>query len=392
MKKLSILFLTNSYPDFDSSNRAVFIKRLAHLLRKEGYTISVVTPKIFKKSHYYEEQDGIKIYRFPFYAKDKLLIEYQKIPYLRMSLYYIVGFFFSSYVQLKNRCNVIHTHWAIPTGLIGVLLGFLFKRPHVVTVHGSDFRMAMDGSTFIKRIFSLVCEKAKHIICVSELMRREIEQMGIERGRISTLPMGIDETFCQIGKSRGKKLKSQPFTILSNRNLLPIYNVSLLIHAIPIILYHKPKTQFLIAGDGSERVKLEREAKNLEVDSSVNFLGRVSPRKMVDILARSDIYVSTSLYDGASVSLLEAMGSGVFPVVTDIPANREWIIDGINGFLVPIDKAEVLASKILDAICNRDLLEKSRSENLRIVEKKAFWPTNIQRLKGIYSNLFSNVA
>jgi glycosyltransferase involved in cell wall biosynthesis len=157
-------------------------------------------------------------------------------------------------------------------------------------------------------------------------------------------------------------------------------------------LKEEPETKFLIAGDGSEKENLERKVKNLNVNSSVTFLGRVPHEGMPDLLSRADIYVSTSLYDGTSVSLLEAMVAGSFPVVTDIPSNREWIVDGKNGFLVPIDEAGILASRILDAIRNRDLLEKSRSDNLLIVEKKAFWPTNIKRLEGIYSSLFSNMA
>jgi glycosyltransferase involved in cell wall biosynthesis len=58
---------------------------------------------------------------------------------------------------------------------------------------------------------------------------------------------------------------------------------------------------------------------------------------MADLLSQTDIYVSTSLYDGTSVSLLEAMGSGAFPIVTDIPSNREWISPGQNGFLVSVN-------------------------------------------------------
>jgi glycosyltransferase involved in cell wall biosynthesis len=165
-----------------------------------------------------------------------------------------------------------------------------------------------------------------------------------------------------------------------------------LIRAIPIILKEEPETKFLIAGDGPEKETLEREVKNLNINSSVRFLGRVPHEQMPNLLSQADIYVSTSLYDGTSVSLLEAMGSGAFPVVTDIPSNREWIVDGKNGFLVPIDEAGILASRILDAIRNRDLLEKSRSDNLLIVEKKAFWPTNIKRLEGIYSSLLYNVV
>jgi glycosyltransferase involved in cell wall biosynthesis len=388
----SVLFLTNAYPDFESSYRGIFIKKMASLLQEEGYQISVVTPKIYRGSPYFEEQDGIKVYRFPFFARDKLLIEHKQIPYLRMVLYYLTGSLLTTYAVLKNRCNLIHVHWAIPTGLIGVWAGKLLRKPVVVTIHGSDFRMATERSSFLTKIFLYVCQRANQIMCVSEVQKRELERMGIPNEKISIIPMGVDEAFLETGKNRKKEGDQKPITILSNRNLLPIYNVSLLIRAIPIVLKEEPETKFLIAGDGAEKETLEREVKNLNINSSVRFLGRVPPEKMADLLAQAEIYVSTSLYDGTSVSLLEAMGSGAFPVVTDIPANREWIVDAKNGFLVPIDEAGILASRILDAIRNRDLLEKSRSDNLLIVEKKAFWPTNIKRLEGIYSSLLYNVV
>ena len=103
--KDSILFLTNSYPDFDSSYRGIFIKKMACLLQKESYKICIVTPKIYKNSRYLEEQNGIRIYRFPFLARNKLLIEYGRIPYLRMLLYYISGFFLTLYAIAKNQCE-----------------------------------------------------------------------------------------------------------------------------------------------------------------------------------------------------------------------------------------------------------------------------------------------
>jgi glycosyltransferase involved in cell wall biosynthesis len=391
MKK-SILFLTNAYPDFESSYRGIFIKKMASLLQEEGYQISVVTPKIYKGSHYFEEQDGIKVYRFPFFARDKLLIEHKKIPYLRMVLYYLTGSLLTTYAVLKNRCNLIHVHWAIPTGLIGAWVGSLLSKPLIVTSHGSDLRMALERPGFLRKIFVFVCHHATHLNCVSNGQKKEMEQLGILGEKISIIPMGVDDAFLEKGKNRKIEFNKRPFIILTNRNLLPLYNVSLLIRAIPIVLKEEPETKFLIAGDGAEKEALERKVKNLNINSSVTFLGRVPHEEMPNLLSQADIYVSTSLYDGTSVSLLEAMGSGAFPVVTDIPSNREWIVDGKNGFLVPIDEAGILASRILDAIRNRDLLEKSRSDNLLIVEKKAFWPTNIKRLEGVYSSLFSNMA
>jgi glycosyltransferase involved in cell wall biosynthesis len=385
----SVLFITNAYPDFESSYRGIFIKKMAELLHNDGYQISIVTPKIYRGSHYFEDQNGIKVYRFPFFARNKILIKYRRIPYLRMVIYYIAGFLLTFCVILKNRCHLIHVHWAIPTGLIGVWTGRLLRRPVVVTIHGSDFRMAAERSSFITKLFLYVCQKAKQIMCVSELQEKEIEGMGIRKEKILTFPMGIDKSFLEAGRNRGEKLVGQSHIVLSNRNFLPLYNVALLIRAIPTVLKEEAHTEFIIAGDGQEREALAREAENLNVRSFIKFLGRVPHERMANLLAQADIYVSTSLYDGTSVSLLEAMGAGVFPIVTDIPANREWITTGQNGFLVPIDEERYLANRIVDAIRNQALREKSRIENLSIVQEKALWPVIIRKVKEVYSGLLN---
>jgi glycosyltransferase involved in cell wall biosynthesis len=385
--KNSVLFLTNAYPDFDSSYRGIFIKKMVDLLHSQGYEVCVVTPKIFKESPCFEEKEGIRVYRFPFFSGNKLLIEYEKVPYLRMILYYLTGFFFSIYAVLKHRCSMIHTHWAIPTGLIGVWVRSILKRPLIVTVHGSDLRMALENGGFLRKIFVYVCHHADHLNCVSNVQKKDLEQLGITNEKISVIPMGVDEAFLEIGKNRKIELNKRPFTILSNRNLLPIYNVSLLIRAIPIILKEEPRTKFLIAGDGSEKKSLESEVENLNLSHSVQFLGRVPHDEMPDLLSQADIYASTSLHDGTSVSLLEAMGSGAFPIVTDIPSNREWISPGQNGFLVPANEEKLLAKKIIDAIRDRALLEISRKENLSLIEEKVLWSVNIEKIKKMYSQL-----
>jgi len=285
---------------------------------------------------------------------------------------------------------MIHVHWAIPTGLIGVGVAFLSRKPLMVTIHGSDFRLAMDESSFLKRIFLYVCKKANHLHCVSEGMKRELDKLGINRGRISAFPMGIETDFLNKEEVQRAGFDNRPTTILSNRNLLPIYNVSLLIRAIPLVLREESKVKFFVAGDGPEREGLEREAKNLSIGDFVQFLGRIPHDAMLNLLSQTDIYVSTSLCDGTSVSLLEALGSGAFPVVTDIPSNREWISDGENGFLVPTDEERILAMRIIDAIRNRSLAEKARQKNLRLVTEKVLWPATIEKTKGIYEKVLTS--
>jgi glycosyltransferase involved in cell wall biosynthesis len=390
VRNKSICFITNAYPDFDSSGRGIFIKKMTLLLKESGFQILVVTPKIYKKSHYVEEQEGIRVYRFPFFSGNRPLIEYEKIPYLRMVFYYMTGFLLTIYVVVKHRCHLIHAHWAIPIGLIGVLVGSFLKTPLIVTIHGSDFRIGTMKTFILKKIFLYVCKRAKHIICVSEVLKRGIEKLGIKGERISVSPMGVDEPFFKSLTNREVNRIDQWITILSNRQLQPIYNISLLIRAIPIILKEEPNTKFIIAGIGSERENLEKQVKDLNISSSVQFLGWVTHEEMPKLLSGADIYISTSLDDGTSISLLEAMASGAFPIVTNIPSNREWIADGENGFLVPIDEERFLAEKILEAIRNKDLLNKSRDKNFCLIKEKALWSVTIAKIKEIYKMVLNS--
>jgi glycosyltransferase involved in cell wall biosynthesis len=384
VRNKSICFITNAYPDFESSLYGIFIEQMALLLKESGFHISVVTPKVYQKSHYVEEQKGIKVHRFPFFSGNRRLIEYKKIPYLRMLLYYLTGFFLTIYVVLKHHCHLIHAHWAIPAGLIGVLGGALLKIPVIVTIHGSDFRIGTTKTYIVKKIFLYVCKRAKHIISVSEVFKRGIEKLGIRGEKISVFPMGVNEPFLRSLINQKADRIGEHFTILSNRLLLPIYNVSLLIRAIPEVLKEEPNAKFVIAGDGSEREKLEKQVSSLNINSSVQFLGWVMHEEMAKLLSQTDIYVSTSLDDGTSVSLLEAMASGAFPIVTDIPANREWISDGENGFLVPVDQEKSLAEKVVEAIRNQDLVKRSRNKNFALIKEKALWQVTIAKTKEIY--------
>jgi L-malate glycosyltransferase len=386
MKRNSVLFLTNAYPDFESSYRGIFIKRMATLLEDEGYEISVVTPKIYEGSHYFEAQNGIKVYRFPFFAKNRLLIEYEGVPYLRMILYFISGFLLTFCVILKNKCDLIHVHWAIPTGLIGVWVSRLLRKHIVVTIHGSDLRLALERPGFLRKIFVYVSKNAAYLNCVSNVQKKEMEQLGIVSEKISIIPMGVDEVFFEEGKERKIESNRGPFIVLSNRNLLPIYNVSLLIRAVPLVLKEEPGTKFLIAGDGSEKENLTTQVKNLNLSAFVQFLGRVPHQEMPRLLAEADVYVSTSPYDGTSVSLLEALASGAFPVVADIPSNREWIADGENGFLVPQENENVLAKRIVEVIRNRRLLGEACKKNRKIVEQRAYWRENIKKIIELYQH------
>ena len=107
---------------------------------------------------------------------------------------------------------------------------------------------------------------------------------------------------------------------------------------------------------------------------------------MPALLASADIYVAATLSDGASISLLEAMASGLFPIVTDLPGNREWLTGDGDGPLNPGDDAR-LASRLEQAICDPSLRASAALLNRRTVEARGEREVNLARLGTIYDAL-----
>jgi len=212
--------------------------------------------------------------------------------------------------------------------------------------------------------------------------------MGMDMTKTTVLPMGVDESFFKVGKRGNRSPGKRDSVILSNRNLQPIYNVSQLIKAIPMVLEENPNAKFWVAGEGREKEDLKNKVVELGVSSSVQFLGRIPHEKMPDLLGDTDIYVSTSTTDGTSVSLLEAMASGAFPVVTDISANREWITDGKNGFLVPTGNEAFLAKKIVEALGRPELRATALERNRTLVEEKGALRDHARQLSNLYAICF----
>ncbi len=112
--------------------------------------------------------------------------------------------------------------------------------------------------------------------------------------------------------------------------------------------------------------------------SRVHFGGHISQADLPRWYHMADLYISPSHVDGSSVSLMEALASGLPCLVSDIPGNKEWIEDGVNGWLFRDGDVDDLAEKILNAIKNRksfkkigEVGEEDRGAESRLEEE--FW-------------------
>jgi glycosyltransferase involved in cell wall biosynthesis len=126
----------------------------------------------------------------------------------------------------------------------------------------------------------------------------------------------------------------------------------------------------IVVGDGPLRENLVQLQKSLEIKSNVIWLGRQPISEVGRWLREADFYVSFPETEGISSSLLEAMACGCYPVVTNLPGNREWISDQVNGTLVHLNHTQISLC-LIDLISKRDSLLKAVHDNRKTIEENA---------------------
>lgn len=271
--------------------------------------------------------------------------------------------------------DMVNAHFVPNYGWMGALLG---RRPLVVSTWGSDVLVNPRKSPLHRWRLQYVLERADLITSDAEMMTEEIHRYVNGAAPVLTAPMGMDRAFYDLGES---ELPREP-VLLQFRNLEPVYDLPTVLKALPDFLAQNPRWRVRIAGEGRQRVKLERMAASLNLGDRVTFLGRLSREILVDELRRASLYLSASLSDSTSVSLLEAMALGAYPVLSDIPANREWVGGPGEGIYFPpgdiagLSQALNLAAKMPD-----ETRRKAAAVNRSIIAESAIWEDNMDRVR-----------
>lgn len=279
--------------------------------------------------------------------------------------------------------DLINAHFVPGYGLVGALLG---QTPLVVSTWGSDILISAKKSFLHKLRAKYVLKKADAITTDARVLTRAVLDLGVEETKVIENPMGVDRNLILEGEKEKSDLsfreQNKTFVILSNRRLEPVYDVMTLLKAVPMVIEQaKRKVKFVIVGQGPQKDRLTKFARDLKVQEYVEFKGELSRKDLIDCYKASDIYISTSLSDSTSVSLLEAMALGLIPVVSNIPGNREWIEDRGNGFLFPISDHHALAKQIIHAINEFTNWIDFREKSISLIKGKAIWEDNMKAVE-----------
>ena len=243
------------------------------------------------------------------------------------------------YLAHKFKSDILHAHYVGWNGLTAVLANI---HPFFMTIYGSD--ILINQKNFFKRqVLKFILSKADLITTDAEHMRSHMQELGVSKSKIKDINFGIDiELF-----------KPEPMahinpTVISLRNLEPIYDIATLIKAIPFVLDKIPGARFIICGTGNEFSYLVCLLMSLGITNQVVFNNNVPNNLIPKLLNRSDVYVSTSLSDaGIAASTAEAMACGLVCLATDIDSNREWFD---KELLFPCGNHIILADKIIRAL------------------------------------------
>ncbi|MDT7540275.1 MAG: hypothetical protein QOE33_179 [Acidobacteriota bacterium] len=130
---------------------------------------------------------------------------------------------------------------------------------------------------------------------------------------------------------------------LSNRNLEPLYNVGCTLRAFALVQARFPEARLTVAGDGSQRAKLERLARELDLKNTT-FAGRIAQERMHELYDAADIYLNSSDIDNMPGSIIEAYASGLPVVTTDAGGIPYILTDGETGLLVRRGDHEAMAA------------------------------------------------
>jgi glycosyltransferase involved in cell wall biosynthesis len=272
----------------------------------------------------------------------------------------------------RLKIDVVHTHDDRPN-IYGVPAAKLAGVRRVIHTRHSRGTSLSKRQTFLVRLASLGNDR---FVCISHDSARQAVRQGIARRRVAVLHNGIDlDRFsCRCPDPAG------PAVLVAR--LAPEKDIATLLHAGALIVRQRPEFRLEIAGDGVCRGDLEALSAQLGLTNHVRFLGAV--RDVPALLARARLFVLSSLTEGISLTLLEAMARGLPVVATCVGGNPEVVAHGETGLLVSPRDPGALANAVLGLWAQADICAHMGLAGRQRVEQQF----DVRRMVADYETLY----
>jgi glycosyltransferase involved in cell wall biosynthesis len=353
---MKVLLVTTSYPSLRAPHNGVFIREHCLELKRRGFECFVLAPRVFREDPVDFDDEGIAVHRFPFWSEGRLLTEYAGIPVARMFTYLVSGVVAAARMARRIRPDVIHGHWAIPTGLIAVVANRLtVRRPVLITVHRKDIVVALSGSWIARMLARFALTRADRVIAVSRALRATlIGELGVDASRIDVVPMGVDTAAFAPGDMASTRrhlgIPHDARLALFVGGLIEVKGVRDLIEAMPLVRPDDPGVLLVLAGHGPLSDELRARVDVLGQSGRVRLLGAVPHEELPMWMNAADTLVLPSYSEGLPVCLMEAAAAGLPMVATAVDGSVDVLaLDPVNIAVTPGD-VEGLAAALSVAL------------------------------------------
>jgi glycosyltransferase involved in cell wall biosynthesis len=282
--------------------------------------------------------------------------------------------------------DVVH---AGPVQLCAFLVAMTEFKPLLTMSWGSD--LLRDAKTDPGRTEAiLTLDRSSLFACDCETVAKAAQALGMPREKITIFPWGVDLEHFIPGRS--DRLRSglgweDANVLLSTRSHEEIYGVEILVDAFIRAATDHTNLRLLLLNGGSLLDEIKNAVGKAGMDDRVHFAGEVGLSELPEYYRSADLYVSASRSDGSSISLLEAMASGLPSVVSDIPGNREWVEPGLNGWWFNDGDPDALARIIGTAVQETSEMVRFGANAREIAEKRANWDENFSCLLDAYQRV-----
>lgn len=257
-------------------------------------------------------------------------------------------------IILSEKIDVVHAH-QYPAFFYGAPAAFLAGRVKCIyTEHG---RLYPDKRHWKRCLVNpVLAASVDHLVSISLSTAKAMADIdNLPSNKIKIINNGVD--ICRMMPALDQARKRRELSIGETCQIIgtaarlePIKNLPMMLRAFKRIHHVLPETCLIVAGDGSQMEHLVVLAADLGIADDVRFIGLRFD--MPEIYLLMDVFLLTSFTEGISVTLIEAMASGVPGVVTDVGGNPEVVTDGVTGRLVTSDDDVMLAEVVVELLQN----------------------------------------
>jgi glycosyltransferase involved in cell wall biosynthesis len=301
---------------------------------------------------YYERQGNIHLYR----PKILTLPKGNRL-FIRSLL-----FFFTTFKLLLTRndllkFDLIHSHMAVPSGFAGALLSKIFRKPIVVTCHGSDVNIYAQ-LPILRQMVKYSLHHCNIVVTVSEDLKEKVKALGIKYNKIKVLRNGVNAKIFKIfDKNKTRKqlaLTNKKHIILYIGHLTQGKGLRFLLHSINHLLKINRQIYLFIIGEGEEQKSLSQMIKALGIERKVFLIGPLPNHEIPKWLGACDLLCLPSLSEGLPCVILEALACGRPVVATNVGGIPEILGDDETlGIMVPPEDDMALAKALIRALNTR---------------------------------------